>query len=175
MIFHELSIPGAFEIEIELKRDERGFFGRTWCHREFEEHGLNPSLAQCSISFNEKRGTLRGVHYQDEPHGEEKVVRCTQGGIFDVVLDLRPHSSAFRQWFGVELTAANRKMLYVPKGCGHGFITLEDRTEVFYQMSEFYYSELARGVRWNDPAFQIKWPADPIVMSERDRTYADFR
>jgi dTDP-4-dehydrorhamnose 3,5-epimerase len=129
---------------------------------------------QCNVSFNIRKGTLRGIHYQAEPHQEAKVVRCTMGGIYDVVVDLRPQSPTFKEWIGVVLTAANRHMLYVPEGCGHGFLTLEDETEVFYQMSEFFHPELARGVRWNDPAFQIVWPAAVKVISERDRAYPDL-
>jgi dTDP-4-dehydrorhamnose 3,5-epimerase len=174
MTFHETKLPGVFEIHLEPKGDERGFFARSWCQREFEQHGLNPAIVQCNVSFNEKKGTLRGMHYQAEPHPEAKLVRCTQGAIYDVVVDLRPKSLAFKRWIGVALTAANRQMIYVPEGCGHGFLTLEDRTEVFYQMSEFYQPELSRGVRWNDGAFDIKWPAQPAVISDRDQAYPDF-
>lgn len=174
MRFDETKLPGVFEISLEPMNDERGFFARSWCRHEFERHGLNPAIAQCNISFNEKKGTLRGVHFQGEPHPEDKIVRCTQGSIYDVVVDLRPDSATYKKWIGVLLSAANRRMVYVPKGCGHGLLTLEDRTEVYYQMSEFYYPELSRGIRWNDPAFQIKWPDQPSVMSERDRSYPDF-
>ncbi len=174
MIFIETKLPGVFEIHLEPMRDERGFFARSWCQHEFEQHGLKAVTVQCNIAFNEKKGTLRGVHHQAEPHPEGKLVRCTQGAIYDVVVDLRPKSPTFKQWIGVELTAANRHMLYVAEGCGHGLITLEDQTEVFYQMTDFYFPEFSRGVRWNDPAFQIKWPAQPVVMSERDRNYPDF-
>jgi dTDP-4-dehydrorhamnose 3,5-epimerase len=174
MTFHETKLPGVFEIHLEPFGDERGFFARSWCQREFESHGLNPATVQCNISFNEKKGTLRGLHYQAEPHAEAKLVRCTQGSIYDVVVDLRPQSPAFRKWVGITLTAANRHMVYVPEGFAHGFLTLQDRTEIFYQMSDFYYPELARGVRWNDPAFQIAWPFAPEVISDRDRTYLDF-
>jgi dTDP-4-dehydrorhamnose 3,5-epimerase len=174
MIFHETQLAGVFEIHIEPTVDERGFFARSWCVREFEQHGLNPTVVQCNIAFNEKKGTLRGLHHQADPHPEVKLVRCTQGAIYDVVVDLRPGSPTFKQWIGVTLTAANRNMVYVPAGCGHGLITLEDRTEVCYQMSEFYSPDLSRGVRWNDQAFCIEWPAHPVVMSERDRTYPDF-
>jgi dTDP-4-dehydrorhamnose 3,5-epimerase len=175
MIFQETILPGVFEIRLEPMGDERGFFARSWCRREFEQHGLNPVIVQCNVAFNEKKGTLRGLHYQAAPHPESKLVRCTQGAIYDVVVDLRPGSPTFKRWIGVVLTAANRHMMYVPEGFGHGLLTLEDRTEVFYQMSEFYHPELSRGVRWNDPAFQIYWPAQPVVMSDRDRTYSDFR
>lgn len=174
MIFHETKLPGIFEIHLEPNCDERGFFARTWCEREFQSHGLNPTVMQCNVSFNVKKGTLRGVHFQAAPYGEAKVVRCTSGAIYDVVLDLRPVSPTFKKWIGVTLTAANRHMLYIPEGCAHGFLTLEDNTEVFYQMSEFYHPESARGVRWNDSAFQIAWPEKVEVISERDRTYPDF-
>lgn len=175
MTFHETKLRGVFEIHLEPKADERGFFARSWCQREFEQHGLNSVTVQCSVAFSEKKGTLRGLHYQAEPHPESKLVRCTQGAIYDVVLDLRPESSTFKKWYSAILSAANRHMIYVPEGCAHGLLTLEDRTEVFYQMSEFYYPELSRGVRWNDPAFQIDWPAQPLVISDRDRTYPDFK
>jgi dTDP-4-dehydrorhamnose 3,5-epimerase len=174
MTFNETKLTGVFEISFEPMHDERGFFARSWCQHEFEQHGLNSAIAQCNVSFNEKKGTLRGVHFQAEPHPEEKIVRCTQGAIYDVVVDLRAGSPTFKKWIGVYLTAANRRMIYVPKGCGHGLLTLEDQTEVHYQMSEFYHAELSRGVRWNDPALQIDWPDEPTVMSERDRSYPDF-
>ncbi len=174
MTFHETKLKGVFEIHLERKPDERGFFARSWCQKEFESNGLNPKLVQCSISFNARRGTLRGMHYQVAPYQEAKLIRCTSGGIYDVVVDLRPDSVTFKNWIAVVLTAANHHMVYVPEGCGHGFLTLEDDTEVFYQMSEFYNSEAARGVRWNDPAFGISWPEEVKVISERDRTYADF-
>ena len=159
---------------MELLPDERGFFARSWCQKEFEDRGLNSKLVQCSVSFNARKGTLRGIHYQGEPFPEVKVVRCTRGAIYDVVVDLRPQSPTFKQWIGVVLDAENRRMLYIPGGCAHGFLTLEDNTEVFYQMSEFYHPELARGVRWNDPAFQIAWPAEVKVISERDNTYPNL-
>jgi len=142
---------------------------------EFESHGLNPKLVQCSISFNTRKGTLRGLHYQAAPHAEGKLVRCSKGRIYDVVLDLRSHSPTFREWVAVILTAEERNMMYVPEGCAHGFLTLEDESEVFYQMSEFYCAEAARGMRWNDPAFQIQWPERVEVISERDRAYPDFK
>ena len=174
MIFKPLEIPGVFVVEPELHKDTRGFFARTWCEQEFKAHGLNARLAQCSVSFNAKRGTLRGMHYQVAPHEETKFVRCTHGAIFDVVLDLRPGSPKFRHHLGVELTAQNRQMLYVPEGVAHGFITLADASEVFYQMSEIWSPEHARGVRWNDPAFKIQWPLKPEVIAERDANYPDF-
>jgi dTDP-4-dehydrorhamnose 3,5-epimerase len=174
MTFHEAKISGVFEIHLEPKLDERGFFARSWCLDEFEGHGLNPKLMQCNVSFNTRKGTLRGIHYQVAPYPETKVVRCTRGAIYDVVVDLRPQSRTFKSWISAVLTAENRNALYVPEGCAHGFLTLEDKTEVFYQMSEIYNAESARGVRWDDPAFQIAWPAKVEVISERDRTYPNF-
>ena len=174
MIFTETKLKGAVIIEPERLEDERGFFARTWCQREFEAHGLNPRLVQCSISFNKRRGTLRGMHYQVAPYEEVRHVRCTMGAIYDVIIDLRPHSPTFKHWISTELTEENRRMLYIPKGFVHGFLTLEDDTEVFYQMSEFYHPECARGTRWDDPAFGIEWPTDITVISDKDREYPDF-
>lgn len=174
MRFIETPLPGAFVIEAELQHDARGFFARTFCRDEFREHGLDTGLAQCNISFNRQRGTLRGMHFQAPPLAEAKLVRCTLGAAYDVVVDLRPASPTFRQWTGVELTAGNRKMIYVPQGLAHGFITLADDTEMFYQMSEVFDPACARGVRWDDPAFRVRWPAPPAVISERDRSYPDF-
>lgn len=175
MIFTHTAIAGACIIDPQRLEDERGFFARVWCRREFEAHGLNPALVQCSLSFNRKQGTLRGMHYQGPPHAEARLVRCTSGAIFDVIVDLRPDSRTFRQWLSVELSADNRRMLYIPEGMAHGFLTLRDDTEVFYQMSEYYVAESARGVRWNDPVFGIRWPANVTVISERDRNYPDFQ
>jgi dTDP-4-dehydrorhamnose 3,5-epimerase len=174
MKFRETKIPGVFEIHPELVRDERGFFARTWCQREFEAHQLNPRLVQCSISFNRRKGTLRGMHYQAGEHAEAKLVRCTKGSICDMALDLRRESPTFKSSVAVVLSAEERNMLYLPEGCAHGFLTLEDETEVFYQMSQFYNRESARGVRWDDPAFRIPWPGKVEVISERDRTYPNF-
>lgn len=174
MIFTETPLKGAYVIDPERLADERGFFARTWCRREFEANGLDTELAQCSISFNQKTGTLRGMHYQIAPHAEQKLVRCTAGVIHDVIVDLRPDSASFRRWFAAELSADNRRMLYIPEGLAHGFLTLADNTEVFYQISKHYVPESARGVRWNDPAFAISWPAQPRIVSQRDSTYADF-
>jgi len=174
MIFIETQLKGAFIIKPERLEDERGFFARTWCQREYEAHGLNSRLVQCNISFNEKAGTLRGMHYQAAPYEEAKLVRCTQGAIYDAIIDLRPESPTFKQYTAIVLTAQNRKMLYVPEGFAHGFLTLEDHTEVFYQMSEFYAPEYARGIRWNDPAFNIQWPADVQIISDRDQNLPDF-
>lgn len=175
MIFTESPIKGAYVIDLERFADERGFFARTWCQREFKAHGLDTSIAQCSISYNQKIGTLRGMHYQAAPHGERKLVRCTAGIIYDVIVDLRPESETFCDWFAVELSADNRRMLYIPEDLAHGFLTLADNTEVFYQISEYYVPESARGVRWNDPAFSISWPMSPRIMSQRDSSYADFK
>jgi len=174
MIFHETRVSGVFEIHIEPKTDERGFFARFWCQQEFEAHGLNPTVVQCNVSFSRHKGTLRGMHYQAEPHTEAKVVRCTRGAIYDVALDLRAHSPTYRMWVAAELMSEKCNMLYIPEGCAHGFLTLANDTEVIYQMSNFYAPDYGRGVRWDDPAFQIAWP-DPIeVISERDRSYPDF-
>lgn len=174
MIFGETKLKGAYIIEPERLEDARGFFARTWCQHEFESHGLSQRLVQCSVSFNNKRGTLRGMHYQAAPYEEVKLVRCTMGAIYDVIIDLRPVSPTFKQHVAVTLTAENRTMLYIPEGFAHGFQTLEDDTEVFYQMSEFYAPAYARGVRWNDPAFSIQWPEDRRIILERDQNYPDF-
>jgi dTDP-4-dehydrorhamnose 3,5-epimerase len=174
MRFTETKVAGAYLVEPEPIADERGFFARTWCREEFAANGLNPDLAQANLSFNARRGTLRGMHYQAAPHEEAKLVRCTRGAIFDVALDLRPGSSSYLAWFGTELTDANRHMLYVPEGCAHGFLTLEDATEVAYQMSTPYAPAAARGVRWDDPAFGIEWPGEVLVINERDRSYPDL-
>ena len=175
MVFRETKLKGAFIIEPDRMEDERGFFARTFCVEEFKAHGLNLRFVQCSISFNKKKGTLRGMHYQVAPYNEVKLVRCTMGAIYDVIIDLRPGSSTFKQWIAVELTAENRKMLYIPEGFAHGFQILEDNTEVFYQMSEFYHPKRARGIRWNAPAFGITWPLSDPIMSEKDRGSPDFR
>lgn len=174
MIFHETKLAGVFEVRLDPRSDERGFFARSWCEQEFASHGLNPKLVQCNVSFNVRKGTLRGIHYQDQPHQEAKLVRCTQGAIYDVAVDLRPQSATFKQWFAAVLSAENRHMLYIPDGCAHGFLTLTDNAEVFYQMSEFYHPDSARGVRFDDPAFQVVWPERIEVISERDRTYPNF-
>ena len=174
MIFKPAKLEGAYLIEPERFEDQRGFFARTWCRKEFRTHGLNPDLVQCSISFNTRRGTLRGMHYQAPPHEEAKLVRCTRGAVYDVAVDLRGGSATFKQWAAFELTAENRNMLYIPEGCAHGFQTLQDDTEVFYQMSEFYHPESARAVRWDDPALSIEWPVSVSVISETDRQYPDW-
>jgi dTDP-4-dehydrorhamnose 3,5-epimerase len=172
--FGSTPLPGVFTIEPELRCDERGFFGRTFCIREFEYHELNPRMVQCSISFNRRSGTLRGMHYQISPQEETKLVRCTRGAIYDVALDLRPDSPSFLRWCSVELTAENHTMLYVPAGVAHGFQTLTDETEVFYQISEFYEPSSARGVRWNDPSFAIHWPIEDRIVSTRDAEFPLF-
>jgi dTDP-4-dehydrorhamnose 3,5-epimerase len=175
MVFVETKLPGVHIIEIEEREDERGFFARTYCQHEYEAHGLNPRVAQCSISFNKRKGTLRGVHYQMAPYAEVKVVRCTAGAIYDVAVDLRPHSVTYKQWVAVELTADNRRAIYIPAGCAHGFQTLVDDTEVLYQMNEFFHPEAARGFRWNDPAIGIDWPpVETRTMAARDLGYSDF-
>ncbi|MBZ5572754.1 MAG: dTDP-4-dehydrorhamnose 3,5-epimerase [Acidobacteriia bacterium] len=174
MIFHDTTLPGVSEIHLEPVSDERGLFARSWCQKEFEAHGLNPRLVQCNLSFNFRKGTLRGIHYQEEPYQEAKLVRCTQGSIYDVAVDLRPQSPTFKRWHAVILSAENRQMIYIPEGCAHGFLTLTDNSEVFYQMSQVYHPESARGVRWNDPVFRINWPGEVKVISERDRTYSNF-
>ncbi len=174
MIFTETKLPGAYVIEVEKREDQRGFFGRTFCREEFEAHGLNSQVVQCNTSFNKRKGTLRGMHFQAVPFAEAKLVRCTSGSIYDVIIDLRPASRTFKQHFAVEVSAANHRMLYIPENMAHGFQTLEDDTEVFYQMSQMFSAEHARGVRWNDPAFGIEWPADERIITERDRNYPDF-
>ena len=175
MIFAETPLPGAFVIEPEPLEDARGPFARTWCRREFEGRGLETGIAQCSTSFNKQKGTLRGMHYQVSPAAETKIVRCTRGALYDVIIDLRPDSPTFTRHFAAVLTADNRKALYVPTGFAHGFQTLEDGSEILYQISEFYSPEHSRGVRWDDPIFEISWPEDERTIVERDRSYPDFR
>ena len=174
MIFTETRLKGAFLIALEKITDRRGFFARTWCEREFAEHGLNPKLMQANLSLSTVRHTLRGMHYQAAPFAEAKLVRCTAGAIYDVIIDLRPESETFRQWLGVTLNAESGNMLYVPEGFAHGFLTLANDTGVFYQMSERYSAEHARGVRWNDPAFGIQWPGEIALISDKDSQFPDF-
>jgi dTDP-4-dehydrorhamnose 3,5-epimerase len=174
MIFHETELRGAFILELEKREDDRGFFARTWCQREFRQHGLNPHLAQCSISFNRRKGTLRGMHYQAAPHAEAKLVRVTRGVVYDVIIDLRPKSPTYKRHLGLELSADNYRMLYVPEGFAHGFITLAEATEVFYQMSEFFTPASTQGLRWNDPAFGVAWPVSQPILNDRDQSYPDF-
>lgn len=172
--FTSLGLDGSFLIEPTPLADERGYFARTFCKRTFEEMGLNPHLDQCSFSFNNKKGTLRGMHFQKAPDAEAKLVRCTQGSIYDVIIDLRPESPTYKQWKGVVLSSENRCLLYIPEGFAHGFQTLEDNTEVFYQISAPFVPESASGVRWNDPQFGIAWPIEVVVISSKDQEYADI-
>ena len=175
MIFNETKLKGAYIIEVEPFEDERGSFARTFCREEFQTHGLNSFVAQCNISHNRKKGTLRGMHYQIAPHAETKLVTCLAGSIYDVIIDLRPDSITYCHWLAVELSARRRRsLLYIPEGFAHGFQTLEDDTEVFYQMSHPYVSKAARGLRWDDPAFAIDWPDGPRTLSDRDKNYPDF-
>jgi len=174
LIFRETRLKGACLIEPEKRCDDRGFFARTWCEKEFADHHLNPRVVQCNISFNKRKGTLRGMHYQIAPAAEAKLVRCTNGAIYDVIIDLRPDSPTFKQYVAVTLSGQDHKMLYVPEDFAHGFVTLEDNTEVFYQMTAFYSPQHSRGVRWDDPAFGIEWPVHDPIMLDRDREYPDF-
>jgi dTDP-4-dehydrorhamnose 3,5-epimerase len=175
MIFTETKLKGAYIIQPEPHEDERGFFARTYCEREFARYGLAACSAQCNVSYNARMGTLRGMHYQAQPYGEAKLITCLSGTVYDVIIDLRPDSATHGQWWSVELTSKPpRSMLYIPAGFAHGFQTLEDHTEVFYQISEFYHPECARGVRWNDKAFDIRWPPAERIISARDASYPDF-
>jgi len=175
MIFNETPLDGAYWVDLNRLEDERGFFARSWCLREFSAQGLDTRLAQCNISYNRQTGTMRGMHFQAQPYGESKLVRCTSGSIFDVIIDVRPGSATYLGWYGIELSRKNHRMLFIPMGFAHGFLTLEDETEVFYQMSEFFVPEAARGFRWNDPLFAIAWPAEVAVISEKDASYPDCR
>ncbi|MFC5528935.1 dTDP-4-dehydrorhamnose 3,5-epimerase [Cohnella yongneupensis] len=174
MKFEELSIRGAYLIELQPIQDERGFFARSYCNKEFKENGLNPQIVQCNVSYNFHKGTIRGMHYQADPYEETKLVRCIRGAIYDVIIDLRADSESYLQWAAVELTGDLRKMLYIPAGVAHGFQTLQDDTEVFYQMGNYYEPSAARGVRWDDPAFNIKWPLRCTNISEKDAAYGAF-
>lgn len=174
MMFRETGLPGAVLIEPERQEDDRGFFARLWCLREFEAYGLSTTWVQGSVSFTQCKGTIRGLHFQVAPYAECKLVRCTRGAIYDVILDLRHGSPTFLRHIAVRLSADSGRLVYVPPGCAHGFQTLEDGCEVEYQMSEYYRPEAGRGVRWNDPAFGIHWPLPVTRISERDRTYPDF-
>jgi len=175
MLFKETPLKGAYIVEIEPQKDERGFFARSFCLKEFAENGLNFAIKQSNISHNKKKGTLRGMHYQISPHEEKKIVSCARGAIFDVIIDLRLNSSTYLKYFSIELTDRKFNSLFIPEGFAHGFQTLFDDTTVIYQMSEFYQAESARGVRWNDKSFDIPWPSPPSVISPRDAGYADFR
>ena len=174
MIFKPTDLPGAFLIEPDRRADVRGYFARTYCEKEFADQGLDPHISQCSVSFNHRKGTLRGMHYQCAPFEEVKVVRCNRGSIYDVIIDLRRDSLAYKKWFAARLDEENGKMLYIPKGFAHGFQTLVDNTEVFYQMSQVFSADHARGVRWDDPAFSIVWPEAERIILDRDRNYPDF-
>ena len=171
MKFTPTEIAGVVVVELDLIEDERGHFARTWCRDEFAENGLNPGLSQCSISWTRKKGTVRGMHWQASPHEEAKLVRVTRGAIWDVALDVRPASATFHKWFGIELSANNGKMLYIPEGCAHGMQNLEDETEVFYQISTFYQAGSARGLRFDDPTFNIEWPLPVSVIAEKDKAF----
>lgn len=175
MIFTETKLKGAYIIEPEKKGDERGFFARSFDNEIFKKNGLNPNVVQCNISYSKTKGTLRGLHFQLPPYQEAKLLRCVRGRIYDVILDLRSESETFKQWIGVELSQDNYKMIYAPEGFAASFQTLTDDVELFYQVSQQYTPEYERGVRWNDPAFKINWPLEPTVMSEKDRTWPDFR
>jgi dTDP-4-dehydrorhamnose 3,5-epimerase len=174
MIFSQLPLNGAFLINIEPLEDERGFFARTFCKDEFKKHGIDFSCVQCNISFNKKKGTLRGMHYQAAPHEEAKIVSCIRGAIFDVIVDIRPDSPTFKKWYGTELSAKNHAMLYVPKGFAHGFQTLTDNAEVHYMMSEYYHPECASGIRWDDQVIMIKWPLQSKTIAKKDEEFADY-
>jgi len=175
MIFTETPLKGAFVIDLERRQDERGFFARAWCQNEFGEHGLNTRISQANLSYNYETGTLRGLHFQLPPYAEVKLIRCTRGAIWDVIVDLRKDSPTYKQWFGVELNADNRSMLYVPEDFAHGYLTLAPETETFYQVSEFYTPGSEAGIRWDDPALGIEWPDVPIrAISEKDAAHPDF-
>lgn len=174
MKFTQTKIPGAYLIDLEKKGDERGFFARFFCAQEFQQQGLEHRFIQANNSLSTEKGTLRGIHYQLAPKAEDKLVRCLKGALWDVVVDLRPDSPTYKQWFGAELTEENRRMMYVPKGCGHAFITLAKDTEVLYLVSEYYSPELERGIRWDDPTFKIVWPMAPHIISERDSRHPDY-
>jgi dTDP-4-dehydrorhamnose 3,5-epimerase len=174
MIFTKTPIAGAYLIDLEKRGDDRGFFARVFCRDEFGEHDLETQFVQINNSSSAERGTLRGLHYQLAPAEEVKVVRCIAGALWDVIVDIRPESPTFGRWFGAELTAANRRMMYAPRGMAHGFVTLTDDTEAFYLVSAFYAPERERGIRWNDPRFGVEWPVTPIVMSDKDRDRPDF-
>ena len=175
MLFKETALQGAFIIELEAAKDDRGLFARTFCEREFKAQGLNACFVQCSLSVNARRGTLRGMHYQAKPHAETKLVHCVRGALYDVIIDLRPQSATYCRWVGVELRAANNTLLYVPEGFAHGFQTLEDDTAVYYQISTYYAPQSARRVRWNDPAFAITWPLSDLLISDRDSGLPDYK
>jgi len=175
MIFSETKLKGVYVIELEKKEDERGFFGRVWDQKEFENHGLNSKIVQCSVSHNKKKGTVRGMHYQVAPYEEAKIIWCIKGKIYDVIIDIRPESKNFKKWLGVELTEKNYKMIYIPEGFAHGFQSLMDNTEVFYQITQQYMPEFSRGIKWNDDDIGIKWPINEVILSEGDRKLPNFK
>jgi dTDP-4-dehydrorhamnose 3,5-epimerase len=175
MKFIETPLKGVFVIELEKRGDDRGFFARAFCEREFEQHGLNPKIVQMNNSLSTQRGTLRGIHYQLPPKAEDKTFRCLRGSLYDVIVDLRLGSPTFLKHFTIELTAENRKMVHVPQGCANSFMTLEDNTEILYFTSEYYSPENERGIRYNDPALGIKWPMEPVVISDKDKNHPDFK
>ena len=175
MIFEKTELDGVYTIKIEKVEDERGFFARTWDKEKFQKHNLDSNIVQCNISFNRKKGTLRGMHYQTNPYEETKLVHCTKGKIYDVIIDLRQNSSTFEKWQGIEIGGDDHIMLYIPKGIAHGFQTLEDNTEIFYQMSQFYMPEYARGIKWNDDYFKIDWPIESPTVSEKDSSYSLYK
>lgn len=174
MLFTETPIKGAYILEIKKIDDDRGFFGRSWCRKEMEEHGLNGNLCQANTSFSKLKGTIRGMHYQVSPYEETKLIRCTRGAIYDVIIDLRATSETYLKWFGAELTQDNYRMMYVPEGFAHGFITLADNSEVYYNVTQFYIPGAETGIRYNDPLININWPVTPAVISEKDRSHADY-
>lgn len=175
MIFEKLRLEGAYVIRLQQHGDERGFFARAWCQREFETHGLTAKIVQANTAYSRRKGTLRGMHYQVSPYAEAKLLRCIRGAVYDVMIDLRPDSSTFKSWYGIELDDQSYKMVYVPEGFAHGYMTLADQTEVFYQVSEFYASDAERGIRWNDPVFNVQWPGmEKMIISEKDRNWPDY-
>lgn len=174
MRFEETSLAGVYQVHAEPSVDDRGAFARLWCEREFANAGLDVRISQCSIATNRERGTLRGMHYQAAPHGETKLIRCTRGAVWDALIDLRPDSSTYRGWAGFELREGSGPMLYVPEGIAHGYISLENDTEMHYMINTPYVPEAARGVRWDDPAFRVEWPMEPVRISDRDRGFALF-
>lgn len=174
MKFTELALKGAFVIEVDKIEDERGFFGRLWCENEFKDHGLNTNIVQSNVSLSKKKGTLRGLHFQRGDHAETKFVRCTRGSVYDVIVDLRPDSPTFKKWCGVELTADNYKMIYVPENFAHSFLTLEDNSEVYYLVTQFYSSENERGLHYSDPEINIEWPIEIMEISDKDDSHPNF-
>jgi len=174
MTFEETNLKGAYIIGVNKLEDDRGFFGRLWCEKELKEHNLNTNIVQSNVSLSEKKGTLRGMHFQRNPFQETKLVRCTKGSIYDVIIDLRPDSPTYKKWFGVKLTADNHKMIYVPENFAHGFLTLQDNSEVYYLVTQFYNKDAEAGLRYNDPTFKIEWPTEIVEISEKDNNHQNF-